>query len=504
MKHTDTYLVCLFFLAMISLCALICGCSDEEEITGPTPGPPGSFPGTPEQVMVNFQDAFSSRDLAALLDIIHPDFRFHLTQADVDRFPLPTDHLNAYEERVAAENMFSGEIVIHPGGAISAAISAIHFDVFQPLASAWNVSPADSLFPGSLRRLYNIDLSIERPGNTTLRIRGQQEFYVTSRDSTLDDGTTGTFHQLVGQRDFSDLSASLTTTAGSWGMAMLTYYTNQAPTAVLAFTQDSESPTNTFVFDASDSFDPDSGLHLAAYRWRFDPAGEFTVWSPEPTRLHSFATPGSKTVQLQVRDRWGLIADTEETVNVGAVFPDSEDQLIANFLWSLGNLDLVHYADVLHVDYRFKFQSFDVDRFALPSAFLDRQQELQVAANTFATASGIAAIHVERFDRLENWVDAPVHPDFPGTRRGIFAVELLVERPGSTDLSITGLQEFFLASRDSTLPGGQVRPYFEMMGQIDQSNAQKRGRQVGRHLVSPLSELTSWGAFKVLHMNTSP
>lgn len=501
MKHADTYLPRLLFLAMIPLCALITGCSEEEEITGPTPGPPGSFPGTPEQVMVNFQDAFSSQDLTALQDVIHPDFRFHLTRTDVDRFPLPTDHLNAYEERVAAENMFSGEIVIHPGGAISAAISAIHFDVFQPLASAWNVSPADSLFPGSLRRLYSVDLSIERPGNTTLRIQGQQEFFVASRDSILDDGTTLAFHELVGQRDLSDLSSALTTTTGSWGMAMLTYYTNQAPTAVLAFTQDSESLGNTFVFDASDSFDPDSGLHLAAYRWRFDPAGEFTVWSPEPTRLHSFATPGTKTVQLQVRDRWGLIAAAGETVNVGAVFPDSEDQLIANFLWSLGNLDHTHYADVFHVDYRFKFQSFDVERFELPSAFLDREQELEVAVNTFAPSSGINAIHVEKFDRLENWVDATSHPDFPGTRRGIFEVELLVERPGSTDLSITGLQEFFLARRDSTLPGGQVRPYFAMIGQVDQSNAQKRGWQVVRHLVP---ELMSWGAFKVLHMPTGP
>jgi hypothetical protein len=282
-------------------------------------------------------------------------------------------------------------------------------------------------------------------------------------------------------------------------MVMLPYYTNQAPTAILNYTQDSGSPANTFVFDAGESFDPDSGLHAAAYRWRFDSQGEFTVWSADPTRLHSFATPGEKTVQLQVRDRWGLISLAEEQLNVGAVFPDTEDQLLANFLWSLSNLDLNVYTSTLHAEYRFKFQGFDVERFELPSQFLDRQQELEVAANIFAPASEITAIQIDQFDPLEAWVDTPSHPDFPGTRRGIFQVEILVTRSESTDLRIWGLQEFFLASRDSTLPGGQVRPYFEMIGQIDQSNALKQSlpQRAGAHL---LSELVSWGAFKVMHL----
>ncbi len=486
----STALFRLLIIATLTVLPLLSGCSDEEQINEPPAGTPGSFPDTPDQLMVNLQSALSNRDLAVFQDVIHPDHKFLISQQDIDDFLLPTDHLNSFEVLVAADNMFSGEVILHPGGSITAAVSAITIDVFTPVDPAWTASELDSPFPGTQRRLYDVHLEIERPGNATLVVQGRQEFFVTSRDSVLDDGTTRPFYQLWGQRDLATSEKS--TESETWGMAVIPYYTNHPPIALLSYALLSEDIQNAFRFDASESFDPDSGLHAVPYRWRFASDQDFSAWSRDPIFDHTFPTPGQKTVLLQVRDRWGLIDTAQQDLAVGAVFPDTEDQLLANFLWSFRTLDLDGYGGTLHNSFRFKFQEFDVERFDLPSQFLSRDEELEVAALTYAPESNIVAIRLEQFYNLMPWTDAPSHPDFPGSRRSVFFLEMSVERADANDLHIEGLQEFFAVSRDSVLQGGEVHPYFEMVGQIDQSNAQKT------------TELVSWGAFKVMHTPSHP
>jgi len=485
-----TALLRLLTFATITALLLLAGCSDEEEINEPPAASAGSFPDTPDQLMVNFQSALSERDLAALQDVIHPDFKFLINQQDIEEFLLPTDHLNSFEVLVAADNMFSGEVILHPGGSITAAVSAITIDVFTPVDPAWTASEPDSPFPGAQRRLYDVHLEIERPGNATLVVQGRQEFFVTSRDSVLGDGTARPFHQIWGQCDLITLNQS--TEDETWGMALIPYYTNHPPMALFSYTPLTEGILNAFRFDASESFDPDSGLHTAPYRWRFASDQDFSVWSRDPIFDYTFPTPGQKNVHLQVRDRWGLIDTALQDLAVGAVFPGTEDQLLANFLWSFRALDLEGYDGTLHHNFRFKFQGFDVERFDLPSHFLDRHEELEVAELTFAPESNIVAIRLEQFYNLMPWTDSPSHPDFPGSRRSVFFLEMSVERADTNDLRIEGLQEFFTVSRDSVLPGGEVRPFFEMVGQIDQSNAHK------------MTELVSWGAFKVMHTPSHP
>ena len=491
-------LICtpLLLLGLLLVLLLVAGCS-EETITEPVPGPPGSFPGTADQLMVNFQDAYATMNYDAYQGLIHPDYRFLFTDTDINgTTPLPTDHMVSLEELGAHENMFSGEVVFHPDGTIASAVSDISVDLFEPVDEEWGASDQGSAFPGTQRRRYQVRILIARPGNATMLIEGQQEFFVTSGDSVQSDGSSRAYFQLAGQRDLIDTQQSMekdvekVEDGTSWGMAKLPYYSNHAPVAVMSYQPVAGEVDPVFRFDATDSFDPDSGLHAQPYRWRFGTRGDFTPWSSEPTIVHGFEEPGEKTIQLQVRDRWNRLAMTQELINVTTVFPDTEDQLMANFLWSLGNLNLAAYTPVLHADFLFRFQNFDVERFNLPSQYLNRAEELQVAANTFATASGISEIVIQMFEPLEGWVDS-VNPLFPDSRRRIYEIHLQVIRPGDTTFVIGGLQEFFVAGRDSTVPGGEMRTYFELKGQLDWSNAKA-------------SEGVSWGAFKVLFMPGSP
>jgi len=486
---SDVLLGILFRVFMCGSVALLPGCSEEDTITEPQPGPPGSFASTPNQLMVNYQDALTTMNLAAYQAIIHPDYKFLFIPTDVDVIPLPTDHMLGQEELVAVANMFSGELIVHGNGSLTAAVDTILVDLFEPVDSEWSPSPSGSEFPTAQRRVYTVHLSIARVGNTTLRIAGQQEFFVTSYDSSLSDGTRQPFYQLLGQRELTAVDKN--ESGSSFGMAKLPYYTNSPPVAVLTFSLVSGAVDPVYRFDASESYDLDSGLHASPYRWRFGSRGEYTEWFSDPYIDHTYELPGEKTIQLQVRDRWNLLSLDQETLTVDSIFPDTEVKLIANFIWSLSHMDLSSYTQLLHQAFNFRFQNFDVERFSLPFQYLDRDGELEVAANTFAPESGITNIEIVTFSPLEPWVDS-VHPMFPDSRRCIYEVHLEIARSEDTDLQIGGLQEFYVASRDSTVPGGEVRPYYELRGQVDWSNAAK------------LSRLVSWGEFKFIHMTDNP
>jgi hypothetical protein len=152
-------------------------------------------------------------------------------------------------------------------------------------------------------------------------------------------------------------------------------------------------------------------------------------------------------------------------------FPDTEDVLMANFREAYSKMDLDGYRDVLHPDFRFMFQQLDIEHLGLPSDHWTREEEL-LSANKMFNGLGptpISKINIDVMDPQTPWQDTGSgHPDFPDSRRRVYAISMEITRPGDTTLMVTGLQEFFAVSRDSVVSGATV-PYWELYGQIDRT-----------------------------------
>ena len=75
-----------------------------------------------------------------------------------------------------------------------------------------------------------------------------------------------------------------------------------------------QSPPQTVVFDASESFDPKGG----PLEFAFDPEGDgtFTPFSPNPILTHTFLTPGAHLARVKVRDSLGATAEATLLVQI--------------------------------------------------------------------------------------------------------------------------------------------------------------------------------------------
>jgi hypothetical protein len=464
------------------------GCGDDQ-LAAPEVLTPGDFPQTADQLMTNFRAAYSEMDSSGFAATIHSDFRFRFDPSDVTNLPLPTEYMLGPEVITAAWNMFSGQVIDHPNGVVEAAVSGIDLQVLTPAELEWSEADSSTGFPGSQRRLYEVVLNVERPGNATLTVIGQQEFFVVSRDSSCGAGCLQPFFQLIGQRDLTSVTVKAEQ-GRSWGQVWRAYFTNTLPVAQLQHTVLTDSVDATFRFDGSDSYDPDGGLHTSPYRWQFGLLAAWSDWSDSPTITRSYTVaPGMKDVFLQVRDRWGEVHTKQLIFPVNAIFPDTEDKLIANFLWAYQQRLLDEYGQLLHPEYQFLLQEEDIIELGLQQDHLNRGEELVVAQNMFSGAPApggapaIAGIDFDRFEPLTVWSD---YPDYQNARRRRFVFEMPVLRQGDSALLIEGQQVFIVSAQDSLVGVGTTRPYWQLRTQVDESST--GWKEVGG---------ISWGALKV-------
>lgn len=173
---------------------------DNNDPNPPPPTPPPPFPGDPDTLMTNFRSAYSSMKIDDYRIVLNPQYVFILNPDDVP--PGESDRLTYAEELHIAENMFSGEPLEKPNGDTVPGISSIAIAALNRLGPWTNVGPNDPDFPNTKRGLYEIQLSFSRADANTIIVSGQQEFYVTNRDSLV-NGAVRQFHQLRGQRDLT-------------------------------------------------------------------------------------------------------------------------------------------------------------------------------------------------------------------------------------------------------------------------------------------------------------
>lgn len=178
-------------------------------------------------------------------------------------------------------------------------------------------------------------------------------------------------------------------------------------------------------------------------------------------------------------------------------FPDSPDQLMANFKVAYVSRQIDDYRTVLGPNYEFIMKPEDVapgasDRF-------DCAEEMTVAANMFSgeamqppdspAVPGILGISIPILQRQGSWIAMSASdPDFPLTQKGLYAVQVDFAREGGSTIIVTGLQEFYVSARDS-LVDGVLKPYYQLRGQRDLSGSSKG------------VEDDSWGAVKCLYSN---
>ena len=173
------------------------------------------FPDTPDKVIENLRSAYERMDIDVYRPILHPTFRFMFQQFDIDNLILPSDHFTREEDLESTTNLFSGNPVNGVPG-----VSQITWPILSG-TGVWEDSTNPD-FPDSRRRLYNLEMNITRPGATTIIVRGQQEFYVASRDS-VHNGVPTQFWQMLGQIDLTDTSPKQSNQSTSWGEVKCLY-----------------------------------------------------------------------------------------------------------------------------------------------------------------------------------------------------------------------------------------------------------------------------------------
>ncbi len=160
-------------------------------------------------------------------------------------------------------------------------------------------------------------------------------------------------------------------------------------------------------------------------------------------------------------------------------FPSTADILMSNFQLTYMRMDDEGYRNVLHTNYLFRFQEFDIDELDLPSDHLNRDEDLEVMTRVFSgdavvnsqgeTIPGISQITFPILTPQTIW-DGSTDPDFPNAQRRLYWVELNFSRPGASTIIVQGQTEFFVTSRDSLQGDGTTAQYWQLVGQVDRTD----------------------------------
>jgi hypothetical protein len=157
--------------------------------------------------------------------------------------------------------------------------------------------------------------------------------------------------------------------------------------------------------------------------------------------------------------------------NVPFPYASDPENLMQDFRIAYNEMNLTAYRNALHPDFNFVLQAQDVAHLGMSKDYLTREEDLEVADNIFngGGLEPVLGIHIDAFEPMTQWQDMPSHTDFPGTMRRVYRVLMAFERAGSTTLEIDGLQEFFVASRDTVMPNGTSREFWQIRGQMDRT-----------------------------------
>jgi hypothetical protein len=322
---------------------LLAGCEADDPVspTLPTDDP---LPTTADEVVEDFKLAWDRSDSTALARALADEFTLTLDAAYVARVGLPNDLMSGGETLRAASWIFSGQSVFYDGSPLPG-VTDISFVTLHRLeewaAVAARTLPEDPVDdPTMVKARHTAELLVQRQGGFDLTIAGEMALYATWRDSAGSD-----FYELARLEDFTE-PAGQATEAKAFGELLVEYLVNQAPAAIIAVADTAQSVGETFALNAADSFDHDGPLHDQPYRWHLDPDGWWSAWTADPDTTVTYDHSGTKSVSLEVRDRWGVTDQAHQTLTVEAAplpFPDSADHMVTNFVNSYAGREIESY-----------------------------------------------------------------------------------------------------------------------------------------------------------------
>lgn len=200
---TRKYLL-LTALALVLLAAAGCIFSPDNEDDPVAPPPPRyEFPDTPDKLMANFKAVYENMDFDAFKDMLHPDYKTILQTSTSTLYPEVGTELDLSEELTIHNNMFTGQPGTSPDGTLVAGIVGIQFQILEK-QQEWTLTPANDPIPNALQTLYDVIFLFDRgEGETFLRVEGDIKFYVSRRDSVINQTTTRDYYEMRAQEDLT-------------------------------------------------------------------------------------------------------------------------------------------------------------------------------------------------------------------------------------------------------------------------------------------------------------
>jgi len=195
MSNNSRRLLMMAGLALLVLAAGGCIFSPEDDTGGGGPPPaPWVWPGDAEQLMENFERAYSEMNIIEYEKILHEDYKFIFIDA--------TDTWYRQQDIQSTTNMFAGNPGVNPDDSYRDPVQTIAINTLIR-QTPWEDVPAnDPDFPNSERALFQVQIVFTLDGGeNTITVQSDQQFYVKSEEIDQGDGTTKTKYYLYGQRD---------------------------------------------------------------------------------------------------------------------------------------------------------------------------------------------------------------------------------------------------------------------------------------------------------------
>ncbi|MBK6898250.1 MAG: hypothetical protein IPH09_02940 [bacterium] len=160
-------------------------------------------------------------------------------------------------------------------------------------------------------------------------------------------------------------------------------------------------------------------------------------------------------------------------------FPDTAEQLMANVRAAYEDMDITEYAFTLHEDFVFLFSTECL--IAPEGGAYTREEDLLHTGRLLGGETGYDQVHdrvlpavrdIEfvEFENLTGWSEvAPEEPGFPGGMKAMYGVSVVMtlDTADENSYGIDALQLYYVKQETDTVPGGESRLRYFLVGQKD-------------------------------------